>query len=71
MMGKSSVLETTRTTWSNLNSAFHKQKAKSPVPGTAADPTSLETRNPSELDKVVIRYSQSLATNLIFHLSER
>lgn len=35
-----------------------------------AAPTHLEAHNPSMLDKVIIRYSQSLATNLIFHLSE-
>lgn len=54
-----------------LNSAFPKQKAARSLPGIAAAPAHQEAHNPSVLDKVVIRYSQSLATNLIFHLTER
>lgn len=46
-----------------------KQKAVRKLADTQAAPT--KAHNPSVLDKVVIRYSQSLAANLIFHLCER
>lgn len=74
MMDQSSLLEANLTDQSNskaLNAAFSKQKAVRPVPSEEAAPHLTGSSQPSVLDKVVIRYSQSLATNLIFHLSER